>query len=167
MGVNNMRNEARRLDETNYRQQSRNDRSRNLRIVEDKNERRTYNYDQYENYDSKTTTVHYQKRDNVFVSQLIITAIVMFLFVSCIGFLAVRAQVAQVERDISRLNTEIFELTTENNMMESIISTATNIETIRENAAMLGMSKPEANQVQYISASEASVYSMSSAGLGN
>lgn len=163
-----MMNEARRLDETNYRQYSRNDRSRNLRIVEDKNERRNYNYYEQENYNnSRTTTVHYQKSSNAFISQLIITAIVMFLFVSCIGFLAVRAQISQVERDISRLNTEIYELSTENNMMESIITTATNIETIRENAAMLGMSKPDANQVQYISASDANIYTMSSADIGN
>lgn len=163
-----MMNEARRLDETNYRQYSRNDRSRNLRIVEDKNERRNYNHYEQENYNnSRSTTVHYQKSSNAFISQLIITAIVMFLFVSCIGFLAVRAQISQVERDISRLNTEIYELSTENNMMESIITTATNIETIRENAAMLGMSKPDANQVQYISASETNMYTMSSADIGN
>lgn len=163
-----MMNEARKFEETNYRQYSRNDRSRNLRIVEDKNERRNYNYDNQENYNnSRTTTVHYQKSSNAFVSQLIITAIVMFLFVACIGFLAVRAQIAQVERDISRLNTEVYELSTENNMMESIITTATNIETIRENAALLGMSKPNADQVQYISASDANIYTMSVGDLGN
>ena len=49
-----------------------------------------------------------------------------------------------------------------------IITTATNIETIRENASMLGMGKPGAENVEYISASEANAYSLSSgANTGN
>jgi len=65
------------------------------------------------------------------------------------------------------LNTEIYELSTENNMMQSIITTATNIETIRENATMLGMGKPSAENVEYISRSDADSYTLSSANLGN
>jgi len=152
-------NAVRRLDEREYTQYNRN---RNLRVLENTNEQRSYN-------DSRTyTQVHYHSGSNAFISQLIITTIVLFLFVSCIGFLAIQAQIAQVERDISRLNNEIYELSTENNMMESIITTATNIETIRENASMLGMGKPGAENVEYISASEANAYSLSSgANTGN
>ena len=145
-------NAVRRLDEREYTQYNRN---RNLRVLENTSEQQNYN-------DSRTyTKVHYRTGSNAFISQLIITTIVLFLFVSCIGFLAIQAQIAQVERDISRLNNEIYELSTENNMMESIITTATNIETIRENASMLGMGKPGAENVEYISASQTSAYALS------
>ncbi len=148
-------NAARRLDERQYTQYYEN---RRLRVLENDEQQRSYN-------DSRTyTNVHYHTSSNSFVSQLIIATIVLFLFVSCIGFIALRAQISQVERDISRLNNEIYELSTENNMMQSIITTATNIETIRENASMLGMGKPDAENVEYISASEASAYTLSSAG---
>lgn len=154
-------NEARRLNEREYTQYSRTSRERQLRVLENTNVNRNLN-------DSRTTTtVHYRSSSNVFVSQLILVMITLFLFVSCIGFLAVRAQSAQVERDISTLNTQIYELSTENNMMQSIITTATNIETIRENATMLGMGKPSAENVEYISRSDADSYTLSSANLGN
>ena|GEM_PF-6679302 len=156
-------NVARRLDEREYTQSTRTSRDRNLRVLENTNERRNYDYN-----DSRShTTVRYRSSSNVFVSQLIITMIVLFLFVSCIGFLAIQSQIASVERDISRLNREIYELSNENNMMQSIITTATNIETIKENASMLGMSKPGVENVEYISASDASTITLSSSNLGN
>lgn len=150
-------NAARRLDERQYTQtNTRTARQSNLRVLENTNSRIDFN-------DSRSqTTVRYRSNSNAFVSQLIMVMIVLFLFVSCIGFLAVRAQIAQVERDISRLNTEIYNLSTENNMKQSIITTATNIETIRENAAMLGMAKPSYENVEYISASDASTVTLSS-----
>ena len=154
-------NVARRLDEREYNtQQVRPERQRNLRVLENTNERRTYN-------DSRTTTVRYRSSSSAFVSQLIITMIVLFLFVSCIGFLAVQAQIASVERDISRLNTEIYELSTQNNMMQSAITTATNIETIRENASLLGMGKPSYENVEYISSDDASTVTLSASNKGN
>lgn len=154
-------NAARRLDERKYTQtNTRTSRQGNLRVLENTNSRIDFN-------DSRSqTTVRYRSNSNAFVSQLIMVMIVLFLFVSCIGFLAVRAQIAQVERDISRLNTEIYNLSTENNMKQSIITTATNIETIRENATMLGMAKPSYENVEYISASDASTVTLSS-GAGN
>ncbi|MBN2879677.1 MAG: hypothetical protein JXN65_08620 [Clostridia bacterium] len=157
-----MNNAARRLDEREYTQQyTYPQRKTNLRVLENNQENRNFN-------DSRTyTTVHYHSNSNAFLSQLITTVIILFLFVSCIGFLAIQAQITQVERDISRLNSEIYELSTENNMMQNIITSATNIETIRENAEKLGMGKPDAEDVIYISESELGEYTMSSGSLGN
>ncbi|MEX1376968.1 MAG: hypothetical protein AB1Z23_05750 [Eubacteriales bacterium] len=153
-------NVARRLDERENNQYSRFARRPDLHVLEN-TQPRTYN-------DSRTySTVHYRSNSNQFLSQLIITMIVLFLFVSCIGFLAIQAQIASVERDISRLNRDIYELSTENNTMQSIINTATNIETIRENATMLGMTKPGVENVEYISASDASTVSLSASSLEN
>ena len=153
-------NVARRLDEREYNQYSRPAQRPDLRVLEN-TQKNTYN-------DSRTySTVHYRTNSNQFLSQLIITMIVLFLFVSCIGFLAIQAQIASVERDISRLNRDIYELSTENNMMQDIITTATNIETIRENATMLGMAKPGVENIEYISATDASTVTLSTSGIGN
>ncbi len=157
-----MMNAARRLDEREYTQYSRTERQRNLRVLENTNERR-----EFYNDSRSSTTVRYRSSSNAFVSQLIITMIVLFLFVSCIGFLAIQAQIASVEREISRLNNDIYRLSNENNMMQSIITTATNIETIRENAEKLGMGKPTSENVEYISASDVSSITMSSSSMEN
>lgn len=161
MGVNKIMNVARRLDEREYRSSTSRSRRIDLRVVEN-------DYDQrYENNSRSYTTVHYRSNSRTLISQVVITMIVLFMFVSCIGFLAIQAQIASVERDISLLSREITELNNQNNMKQSIITTATNIETVRENASLLGMSKPGANQVKYLSVNNGSTIVLSAVTQGN
>ncbi len=58
----------------------------------------------------------------------------VFVFLASIAFVSVLWQISAVQRDILVLEKEIYEINRENRNLESVISTAANIESVRENA---------------------------------
>lgn len=100
-------------------------------------------------------------RSNKVIGNVVIISIMVFVFLASIAFVSVLWQISAVQRDILVLEKEIYEINRENRNLESVISTAANIESVRENAHLLGMSSPTEEQIEEIYVGENGVINLS------
>ena len=102
------------------------------------------------------TAVRPVSRRAIILRRAIVLTIAVLAAAVCIGLLYVKAMVFKAQREVNDIREEITTAQKLGSTLSEQLNQATNVNTIMERAAALGMGYPEGDQVLYVSLAESS-----------
>ena len=87
---------------------------------------------------------------------MVMMLVVVLLFCSWFGMIFFKSVISGVQMDINAVNSQIRTLEQENSILEAEKIKALDIESIKQEAESMGMSLPQAYQVEYVDTADSS-----------